>query len=115
MEEAIIGFAHRILAEDRPVSPLCLDDTFSHDTWNNLQVDKRAGYSWAETIDTLEQTRTGLLNLLTQIPEDTLTRVGCHPVWGEPVTLASMLRIPYRHERGHRDEIAALCLLSVEE
>jgi uncharacterized damage-inducible protein DinB len=108
MEEAIIHFAYRILAEDRPVSRLCFDESFDRDVWNNRKVDERAGYTWIKTVCALEQTRTKLLDLLEQIPDNALTRVGSHPVWGEPVTLASILRIPYRHERGHRDEIDAL-------
>ena len=108
VEEALIHFAHRILREDHPVSALCYDESFNRDTWNNRKVDERAGYTWIETVCNIEQTRTKLLDLLDQIPEEALTRVGSHPVWGEPVTLASILRFPYRHERGHRDEIAAL-------
>lgn len=107
-EESIIHFAHRILREDHPISSLCYDKAFNRDTWNNQEVAERANYTWAEAIGAFEQMRTELLNLLDLIPEEALSRIGSHPVWGEPVTLSSILRNPYRHERGHRDEIVAL-------
>lgn len=108
VEESIIHFAHRILNEDCPISPLCYEIAFNQEAWNNREVAERAGYTWPEAIDALKKTHQELLDLLTNIPEKALSRVGSHPIWGDPVTLASILRIPYRHERGHRDEIAVL-------
>ncbi len=108
VEESIIHFAHRILNEDCPISPLCYDVAFNQDAWNHREVTERAGYTWTEAVCAMEQIRIELLNLLEHIPQDALNRVGAHPIWGEPVTLGSILRIPYRHERGHQDEIAAL-------
>jgi hypothetical protein len=108
VEESIIHFAHRILNEDCPISPLCYDLAFSQDAWNNREVAKRAGRTWAETQAALRETRRELLALLDQISEESLSRIGSHPIWGTPVTLASVLRVPYRHERAHRDEISAL-------
>jgi uncharacterized damage-inducible protein DinB len=108
VEEAIIHFARRILLEEGPVSPLCYETAFNQEAWNDRQVAERAGCTWTEAISALEQTHQNLLQLLDQIPAKALKRIGSHPLWGEPVTLASILRIPYRHERGHRDEIAAL-------
>ncbi len=112
VEESVIHFAHRILNEDCPISPLCYDLAFNQDAWNNREIAKRASYTWAKTIRALEETRQALLALLDDISAESLNRVGSHPVWGTPVTLASVLRVPYRHERAHRDEIAALCTLS---
>jgi hypothetical protein len=109
VEDSVIHFAHRMLNEDCPISPLCYDKAFNQDAWNNRLVAERAGYSWVEVRDQLQQTRQELLALLATIPEEDLSRVGSHPAWGTPVTLASVLRIPYRHERAHRDEIVALC------
>ncbi|MBN1218077.1 MAG: DinB family protein [Anaerolineae bacterium] len=114
VEESVLHFAHRISHEDCPISPLCYDLAFNQDAWNNREVAKRADYTWAQTIAALHQTRAELLVLLDRIPEEALNRVGSHPAWGTPVTLASVLRIPYRHERGHRDEIAALSELAAE-
>jgi uncharacterized damage-inducible protein DinB len=111
VEESIIHFAHRILNEDCPISPLCYDVAFNQDAWNKREVDERAGYTWEEAVCALEQTHQELLELTGRITAGALNRVGAHPVWGEPVTLASILRLPYRHARGHRDEIAALCAL----
>jgi hypothetical protein len=111
VEEAIIHFTHRMLNEDCPISPLCYDKAFNQDAWNNREVSERAGYTWAEITRALEQSHEELLKLLQKIPNDGLNRIGSHPVWGELVMLASILRIPYRHERGHRDEIAALISL----
>lgn len=108
VEESIIHFAHRILNEDCPISPLCYDLAFNQDAWNNREVAKRAGRSWAETQAALRETRRELLALLDQISDESLNRIGSHPIWGTPVTLASVLRVPYRHERAHRDEILAL-------
>lgn len=115
VEESIIHFAHRILNEDCPISPLCYEIAFNQDAWNRREVAERAGYTWAEAVCALEQTRKELLELVNNIPPEALNRVGSHPVWGEPVTLGSILRIPYRHERAHRDEIAALYTLSHPE
>jgi len=109
VEDSVVHFAHRILQEDCPVSPLCHDLAFNLDAWNNREVAQRAGYTWAEAISTLNETHQELLALLDRIPADALNRIGAHPAWGNPVTLASILRVPYRHERGHRDEMAALC------
>jgi uncharacterized damage-inducible protein DinB len=111
VEESVIHFAHRILREDCPISPLCYDLAFNQDVWNSREIAKRACYPWTQAISALHETRKELLDLLDRIPEKNLDRVGSHPVWGTPVTLASVLRIPYRHERDHRNEIAALCEL----
>ena len=108
VEESVIHFAHRILNEECPISPLCYDIAFNQDVWNNREAAKRADYTWAEAISALNETRQELLALLDRISEEALNRIGSHPVWGTPVTLASVLRVPYRHERGHRDEMAAL-------
>ena len=56
----------------------------------------------------LSATRERLLAVLEELPPEALNRIGSHPVWGDPITLGSVLRVPYRHERGHRDEIKAL-------
>ena len=114
VEDSVLHFAHRILQEDCPISPLCYDRAFDQDVWNNREVAKRADYSWAETVRALNEIRQELMTLLDRIPEEDLNRTGSHPIWGTPVTLASVLRVPYRHERGHRDEIAALCQINVE-
>jgi hypothetical protein len=108
VEESVIHFAHRILHEDCPISPLCNDLAFSQDAWNKRVVAERADYRWDEIRKSLMEIREELLRLLDQIPDETLSRIGSHPVWGTPVTLASVLRVPYRHERAHRDEIAVL-------
>lgn len=114
VEESVIHFAHRILEEDCPISPLCYDKAFNQDAWNKRAVAERADLSWVEILDLLIQTRHDLLTLLDQISEESLSRVGSHPIWGTPVTLASVLRVPYRHERAHRDEIAALATLRAQ-
>jgi len=114
-EESIIHFARRILQEDHPISLLCQDETFNRDTWNNQEVAQRADYTWAEAIGAFNQMRTELFKLLDLIPEKALSRIGSHPVWGEPVTLSSILRSPYRHERDHRNEIIALRNLQQSE
>lgn len=108
VEESIIHFAHRILNEDCPISPLCYEIAFNQEAWNNRAVAERAGYTWPQAIAALTKSHQDLLDLLANISEESLNRVGSHPTWGDPVMLASILRIPYRHERGHRDEIIAL-------
>jgi len=112
VEESVLHFSHRILHEDCPISPLCYDLAFNQDAWNHRELAKRADYTWTETMAALHNTRQELLALLSRISDEALNRVGSHPVWGTPVTLASVLRVPYRHERGHRDEIAVLCQLA---
>ncbi len=108
VEESVIHFAHRMLNEDCPISPLCFDKAFNQDAWNNREVAERADTTWPQAIQALQQTFAELLALLDTTGEGALGRVGSHPIWGTPVTLASVLRIPYRHERAHRDEVAAL-------
>ena len=115
VEESVIHLAHRILDVDCPISPLCHDVAFNQDAWNNREVAERAGYTWTEVRCALDATRQELLALLDHIPVEVLERFGSHPVWGTPVTLGSILRVPYRHERGHRDEIAALSSLKQAE
>jgi uncharacterized damage-inducible protein DinB len=100
VEEAVIAFARRLLAEKRPVA-----DAYDVDAWNARQRAQRAELTWEATLAELAATREQLLTLLDEIPRQTLSRTGSHPVWGDPITLASVLRVPYRHERGHRDEI----------
>lgn len=108
VEESIIHFAHRILDENCPISPLCYEIAFNQEAWNNRAVAERAGCSWPDAVKALKATHQELVDMLDQIPEQALNRVGSHPIWGDPVTLASILRIPYRHERGHRDELVVL-------
>ncbi|GAB4542617.1 MAG: hypothetical protein Kow0063_34840 [Anaerolineae bacterium] len=103
VEEAVIVFARRILEEERPVA-----DSYDVDTWNARQQAQRASLSWEDVLAELSSTRGRLLAVLEETPEQALNRTGSHPVWGEPITLASVLRVPYRHERSHRDEIKAL-------
>jgi uncharacterized damage-inducible protein DinB len=103
VEEAVIGFAWRMLTEQRPVA-----DSYDVDARNARQREQRADLTWQEALAQLADVRGHLLDLLDQVPEEALTRTGSHPVWGEPITLASLLRVPYRHERGHRDEIEVL-------
>jgi hypothetical protein len=111
VEDSVVHFAHRILHEDCPISPLCYDKAFRQDAWNQQVVAEKAKASWSEISHQLLEVRQELSILLERIPEDALNRIGSHPVWGTPVTLGSVLRVPYRHERAHRDEIAVLCEL----
>ncbi len=108
VEDSVVHFAHRILNEECPVSPLCNDKAFSQEAWNQRTVSERAASSWFDLCQTLMDTRQSLFEILERITDESLNRIGSHPVWGEPVTLESVLRVPYRHERAHRDEIAAL-------
>lgn len=103
VEDSVIAFARRILAEERPVA-----DSYDVDAWNARQRAERADLTWKETLAELSETRERLLALLEEMPQEALSRIGSHPIWGEPITLGSVLRVPYRHERGHRDEIKAL-------
>jgi hypothetical protein len=103
VEDSVIAFAGRILAEERPVA-----DSYDVDAWNARQRAERADLTWKETLAELSATRERLLVLLEEVPQESLSRIGSHPIWGEPITLGSVLRVPYRHERGHRDEIKAL-------
>lgn len=103
VEDAVIAFTQRLLTEERPVA-----DAYDVDAWNARQRVERAGLTWQETLGELSATRERLLALLAEIPDEALSRTGSHPVWGNPITLGSVLRVPYRHERGHRDEIEAL-------
>jgi len=103
VEEAVISFARRILVEERPVA-----DSYDVDVWNARQRAERSDLIWKHTLAELSATRERLLVLLEEVPQEALSRIGSHPIWGEPITLGSVLRVPYRHERGHRDEIKAL-------
>lgn len=103
VEESVIAFAARVLTEERPVA-----DGYDVDAWNARQRAQRANLTWGEALAELFATRQRLLALIDEIPEGALTRTGSHPVWGDPITLSSVLRVPYRHERGHRDEIRVL-------
>jgi hypothetical protein len=103
IEEAVIAFARRVLEEERPVA-----DLYDVDAWNARQRARRADLTWEETLAELSATRQRLLALLEVVPEEALDRIGSHPIWGGPITLGSVLRVPFRHERGHRDEIRAL-------
>jgi hypothetical protein len=104
VEEAVIAFARRMLREERPIA-----DAYDVDTWNARQRAQRAGLTWEETSVELSTTRERLLAMLDEVSGQALNRTGAHPVWGDPITLASVLRVPYRHEKGHRNEIKALC------
>jgi hypothetical protein len=103
VEEAVIDFARRTQREERPAA-----DGYDVDAWNAQQQAQRAGLSWEQTLAELAQARRRLLALLDELPPQALARTASHPVWGSPITLSSVLRVPYRHERGHRDEIRAL-------
>jgi uncharacterized damage-inducible protein DinB len=103
VDEAVIVFARRLLTEERPVA-----DAYDVDAWNARQRMQRDGLTWDETLAELSAARERLRTLLTEVSEPALGRIGSHPVWGDPITLVSVLRVPYRHERGHRDEIRIL-------
>jgi hypothetical protein len=103
VEELVIAFARRMLTEEWPEA-----DTYDVDTWNARQRDLRADQTWRGALAELAAARQELLALLDEIPPEALNRTGSHPVWGDPITLASVLRVPYRHERGHQDEIKQL-------
>jgi uncharacterized damage-inducible protein DinB len=103
VEEAVIDFAQRLFQEERPAA-----DTYDVDVWNAWQRARRASLTWQEILAELSATRAQLISLLDRIPQQALTRTGSHPIWGDPITLASVLRVPHRHERGHRDEIKVL-------
>jgi uncharacterized damage-inducible protein DinB len=103
IDEAVISFVRRILAEERPVA-----DSYDVDVWNAQQRAERAEQTWEKTLAELSASRERLLVVLEDVPPEALSRIGSHPVWGDPITLGSVLRVPYRHERGHRDEIKAL-------
>ena len=103
VEDSVIAFARRILSVERPVA-----DSYDVDAWNASQRAARAYLTWKETLVALSATQERLLFLLEEVPPKALSRIGSHPIWGEPITLGSVLRVPYRHERGHRDEIKAL-------
>jgi hypothetical protein len=103
VETAVIAFTQRLLEEERPVA-----DTYDVDAWNARQRAVRADLTWQETLAELASVRERLLAMLEEVPEEALSRTGSHPIWGDPITLSSVLRVPYRHERGHRDEISAL-------
>lgn len=107
VEEAVITFTRRMLTEERPVA-----DAYDVDAWNARQRAQRVDLSWEETLLELAATRKQLLAVLGEVSEQVLNRIASHPVWGDPITMASVLRIPYRHERGHRDEIKALLAFS---
>jgi hypothetical protein len=104
VEETVVAFARRVLTEERPVAA-----AYDVDTWNARERARRARLTWAETLAELALVREQLLALLDEIPEPALSRTGSHPVWGDPTILSSVLRVPYRHERDHRDEMRALC------
>ncbi len=100
VEEAVIAFARQMLTEEWPVA-----NAYDVNTWNARQRAQRAKLTWEATLEELATTREQLLTLLDEIPEQALNRIGSHPVWGDPITLTSVLRVPYRHEQGHQDEI----------
>jgi uncharacterized damage-inducible protein DinB len=103
VEDAVIAFARRVLEEERPVA-----GSYDVDAWNARQQAIRADLTWEETLAELSAVRERLLATLEEVPEEALSRIGSHPVWGEPITLGSVLRVPYRHEPSHRNEIKAL-------
>ena len=104
VEEMVIVFAQRMLVEDGPTA-----DPYDVDAWNARELASRANLSWPGILAELDAAREHLLSLIKKIPEPALNCTASHPVWGSPITLSSVLRVPYRHERGHRDEIEALC------
>jgi uncharacterized damage-inducible protein DinB len=103
VDEAVLAFAQRVLEEERPGA-----DSYDVDAWNARQQARRANRTWQETLAELSTNRERLMSLLDRIPPKALNRTGSHPIWGDPITLSSVLRVPYRHERGHRDEIRVL-------
>lgn len=82
VEESIIHFAHRILNEDCPISPLCYEIAFNQEAWNNRAVAERAGYTWPEAITALSKSHQDLLDLLANISEEIFKSGGIAPDLG---------------------------------
>ena len=88
VDDAVIAFARRVLEEERPVA-----GSYDVDAWNARQQAMRADLTWEETLAELSTARERLLIMLEDVPEEALSRIGSHPVWGEPITLGSVLRV----------------------
>jgi len=103
-EAANLTFARRIVAEDNPVQIPPDRGPFDLDRWNNSQVRRRQNLTWAQVQDDLAAARQDTLAFVAGLEEAQLDRRGIQAVFGE-MTLGQLLKILYRHDRMHREEI----------
>jgi uncharacterized damage-inducible protein DinB len=103
-EAANLAFAKRMVAEDNPVQMLPDKGPFDLDRWNNSQVRRRQQLTWAQVQADLAAAHKETLAFVAGLEEAQLDRRGVQAVFGE-ITLGQLLKILYRHDRMHREEI----------
>jgi uncharacterized damage-inducible protein DinB len=103
-EAANLAFARRMVAEDNPVQIPPDKGPFDLNRWNNSQVRRRQHLTWAQVQANLATAHQDTLAFVAGLEEAQLDRRGIQAVFGE-MTLGQLLKILYRHDRMHREEI----------
>ena len=103
-EAANLAFARRMVSEDNPVQIPPDRGPFDLDRWNNSQVRRRQQLTWAQVQDDLAAAHQDTLAFVAGLEEAQFDRRGLQAVFGE-MTLGQLLKILYRHDRMHREEI----------
>jgi len=103
-EAANLAFAKRLVAEDNPVQIPPDKGPFDLDRWNNSQVRRRQQLTWAQVQADLAAAHQETLAFVAGLEEAQFDRRGVQAVFGE-MTLGQLLKILYRHDRMHREEI----------
>ena len=76
------------------------------ESFNDAQVDARAGQSVAETLAELNGAHERVLALIGQVPEETARRTGTLPWYGEAYALEDVIvYLYYGHKREHSAQI----------
>ena len=102
-EAANLAFAKRMVTEGNPVQIPPDKGPFDLDRWNNSQV-RRQQLTWAQVQADLAAAHQETLAFVAGLEEAQFDRRGVQAVFGE-MTLGQLLKILYRHDRMHREEI----------
>jgi uncharacterized damage-inducible protein DinB len=103
-EAANLAFARRMATEDTPLQIPPDRGPFDLDRWNNSQVRRRQNLTLAQVQNDLAAAHQDTLAFVAGLEEAQLDRRGLQAVFGE-MTLGQLLKILYRHDRMHREEI----------
>ena len=99
-DDAVIGFVNALLKGETPPTPA----PRGAEVYNEETVSTREGLSYDHIVREYVDTRSKLLNMVRQIPEEMVTKKSILP-WGEEGSLEDIFRIFGPHEMEHAMDV----------